>query len=142
MTDIWNADDSILPPRYSETVKIPVDAFPSSLTGPRPWYMALYENLLFKNLFYIVIGLALGTAVDKTVAQIKAKDPADEKKTAWIRMFLQLAINVVVIYMIETFVPRIADDMINTNAGMFFPAMFFSVQTRFFQDWEAQVNKV
>ena len=109
-----------------------------------PWYSKMWDNVIFKNIFYVFLGLTLGTVIDQIVSKIKPADPDEQKqkRAAWGRIVLQLFINVVLIATAETYIPAIANDWINTNAGMFFPAMFFAVQFNFFQDWSTNVHKL
>src|SRR6478609_731916 len=98
------------------------------------------KNFFVRTVFHILLGIALGTLLDKLIAKIKAEKPEDEKKAAWGRLILQMVVNMAIIGAVESFVPWLADDWMNTGAGLFFPGTYFSVQSNWFKDWHYVMN--
>lgn len=128
---------SNLPPSYATAMGDKL-YLPVSSIAEKSLINSVYDNHIVKSLLQVVLGLTLGTLIDQIVSKIKSKDA--QKGSAWGRIIVQIFVNSAVILSAQMFFPWLADEWINTNAGMLFAAFFFSVQSGFYRDWDEQVH--
>jgi hypothetical protein len=106
----------------------------SKNSSPPLALLFFWDKPFFRILFHFFLGLLFGIFFDRIVSKIKTKKAEEEYRFSWLRIFTQLVLNIVFIASVEAIAPWIANDWQDTNAGMFFAAIFFSVQTQLYND--------
>src|SRR5690348_6827036 len=119
-------------PRRS-IVSLNKSSMPPSILKP------LWDKALIRILLHAILGLIFGILIDRSIGKIKTDRAEKTAHFSWLRIILQLILIIAFIATVEGFTPWISNDWQDTNAGMFFAAIFFSVQTRFFEDFKTAI---